>query len=83
MINTVNSFSMYVNIVFLRTWHVEVSSRVVGTDIWKALLRISHYSLLVVVLLFNNVHGKHIRSCRDSQLTEPHFSWAGLDLLSG
>ena len=37
----------------------------------------------VVVELFFNVHGKHLRSCRDSQLTLPHFSWAGLDLLSG
>ena len=37
---------------------------------------------VVVVLLFY-VHGKHLRSCRDGQLTEPHFSWAGLDLLSG
>ena len=39
-------------------------------------------SYVVVVLLFN-VHGKHLRSCRDSQLTLPHVSWAGLDLLSG
>ena len=37
---------------------------------------------VVVVLLFY-VHGKHLRSCRDGQLTSPHFSWAGLDLLSG
>ena len=36
----------------------------------------------VVVLLFY-VHGKHLRSCRDGQLTLPHFSWAGLDVLSG
>ena len=36
--------------------------------------------VVVVVLLFY-VHGKHLRSCRDGQL--PHFSWAGLDLLSG
>ena len=26
--------------------------------------------------------GKHLRSCRDGQLTEPHLSWAGSDLLS-
>ena len=38
--------------------------------------------VVVVVLLFY-VHGKHLRSCRDGQLTLPHFSWAGLDLLSG
>ena len=38
--------------------------------------------LCAVVLLFY-VHGKHLRSCRDGQLTLPHFSWAGLDLLSG
>ena len=37
----------------------------------------------VVVALLFYVHGKHLRSCRDGQLTEPHFSWAGLDLLSG
>ena len=36
----------------------------------------------VIVLLFY-VHGKHLRSCRDVQLTTSHFSWAGLDLLSG
>ena len=39
-------------------------------------------STAVVVLLFY-VHGKHLRSCRDGQLTLPHFSWAGLDLLGG
>ena len=38
--------------------------------------------VVVVVLLFY-VHGKHLRSCRDGQLTQAHFSWAGLDLLSG
>ena len=38
--------------------------------------------VVVVVLLFN-VHGKHLRSCRDGQLTLPHFSLAGSDLLSG
>ena len=38
--------------------------------------------VVVVVLLFY-VHGKHLRSCRDGQLTKPHFSWAGVDLLSG
>ena len=38
--------------------------------------------VVVIVLLFY-VHGKHQRSCRDGQLSEPHFSWAGLDLLSG
>ena len=40
------------------------------------------FRIVVVVLLFY-VHGKHLRSCRDGQLTLPHFSWAGLDLLSG
>ena len=29
------------------------------------------------------VHGKYLRSCWDGQLTQPHFSLAGLDLLSG
>ena len=38
--------------------------------------------VLLVVLRFY-VHGKYLRSCRDGQLTYPHFSWAGLDLLSG
>ena len=38
---------------------------------------------VVVVALLFYVHGKHLRSCRDGQLTFPHFSWAGLDLLSG
>ena len=39
--------------------------------------------VVVVALFFFYVNGKHLRSCRDGQLTEPHFSWAGLDLLSG
>ena len=39
--------------------------------------------VVVVVVLLLYVHGKHLRSCRDGQLTYPHFSWAGLDLLSG
>ena len=39
------------------------------------------FKVVVVVLLFY-VHGKHLRSCLDGQLTEPHFTWAGLDLLS-
>ena len=34
-------------------------------------------NIVVVVLLFY-VQGKHLRSCKDG-----HFSWAGLDLLSG
>ena len=38
-------------------------------------------AIAVVDLLFY-IHGKHLRSCRDGQLTKPHFSWAGLDLLS-
>ena len=29
---------------------------------------VSHLNLVVVVLLFD-VHGKHLRSCRDGQLT--------------
>ena len=35
--------------------------------------------VVVVVVLFY-VHGKVMSGC---QLTLPHFSWAGLDLLSG
>ena len=41
-----------------------------------------NFFVVVVVLLFY-VHGKHLRSCKDGQLTQPYFSWAGLDLLSG
>ena len=37
----------------------------------------------VRVMLLFYVHGKHLWSCRDGQLTNPHFSWASLDLLSG
>ena len=40
-------------------------------------------STSVKVVLFFNIHGKHLWSCWDGQLTLPHFSWAGLDLLSG
>ena len=39
--------------------------------------------MAVVVELMFNVHGKHLWSCRDGQLTLPHCSWAGLDPLSG
>ena len=39
--------------------------------------------VVVVVALLFYVHGKHLRSRRDGQLTYPHFFWAGLDLLSG
>ena len=39
-------------------------------------------SELVVVLLFND-HAKQLWSCWHGQLTQPHFSWAGLDLFSG
>ena len=42
----------------------------------------SHLEPIVVVVLLFYLHGKHLRSCRDGQLTEPHFSLAGLDLLS-
>ena len=38
--------------------------------------------LVSVVLLFY-VHCKHLRSCWDGPFTLPHFSWAGLGLLSG
>ena len=34
-------------------------------------------------LMLFYVHGKHLWSCRDRQLTYPYLSWAGLDLLSG
>ena len=40
-------------------------------------------TLLCYVVLLFYVHGKHLRSCRDGQLTLSHFSWAGLDLLKG
>ena len=40
-------------------------------------------NVVVDVDLLFYVHGKHLRSCRGGQLTLPHFSWAGLDLLSG
>ena len=39
--------------------------------------------VVVVVSLLYYVHGKHLKSCRNGQLTYPHFSWAGIDLLSG
>ena len=61
-----------------------------GESIWHRSFSFSNYvselyallHVVVVVLLFY-VHCKHLRSCRDGQLTWPHFSWAGLDLLSG
>ena len=36
--------------------------------------------IVVVVLCCFYVHGKHLRSHWDGQLTKPHFSWAGLDI---
>ena len=36
-----------------------------------------YFKNFVVALLFY-VHSKHLRSCRDGQLTWPRFSWAGL-----
>ena len=55
---------------------------------WTGGVKISKVCILdtvgfVVVALLFYVHGKHLRSWRDGQLTYPHFSWAGLDLLSG
>ena len=35
-----------------------------------------------VVVLLLNIHGQQLWSWRDSQLTLPHFYWAGLYLLS-
>ena len=36
----------------------------------------------VVVLLWFYIHGNHLWSCKDGQLTKLHFSLAGLGLLS-
>ena len=36
----------------------------------------------IVLLFYVHVHSKHLRSCRDGQLTYPHFSWTSLDLLN-
>ena len=46
------------------------------------MIGVSSNVVVVVVLLFY-VQGKHLRSCRDDQLAQPHFSWADLDLLGG
>ena len=43
----------------------------------------SHMSYKSCVAVLFYVHVKHLRSCRDGQLTYAHFSWAGLDLLGG
>ena len=53
------------------------SSSVIST------VQLGYCDFVVVVALLFYVHGKHLRSCRDGQLTSPLFSWAGLDLLSG
>ena len=39
--------------------------------------------MLFVVGLLLYVYGKQLWLCRDGQLTGPHYSWLGLDLLSG
>ena len=41
------------------------------------------FVVVVVVVLLFYIHGKHLWSCRDGQLTWPQFSCTGLDLLSG
>ena len=44
---------------------------------------IKHGDREFLLLLLCYVYGKQLRSCRDGQLTKPHFSWSALDLLSG
>ena len=56
---------------------------VVQTSLVHWVCRLHAPGMVVVVVLLFYVHVKHLRSCRDGQLTWPHFSWAGLDLLSG
>ena len=41
-------------------------------------IHLKGFVVVVVVVLLFYVHGKHLRSCRNGQLT-----WAGLDLISG
>ena len=68
-----------IEICCLRPYHVENTGPRPITEIKQ---RRAPLVVVVVALLFY-VHGKHLWSCRDGQLTLPHFSWAGLDLLSG
>ena len=48
-----------------------------GCKIAGSVLLYSIIVVVVVVLFY--VHGKHLRPCRDGQLTYPHFSWTGID----
>ena len=72
-IRPITSFSVRSNM------YTSIQSKVNSVTLFKNGKSIEEF---VVVLLFY-VHGKHLRSCRDGQLALPHFSWAGLDLLSG
>ena len=70
---------------FMSTQHLKTELQLRGgiQDNSKISFLMSQRFVVVVVALLFCVHGKHLRSWRDGQLTEPHFSWAGLDLLSG
>ena len=73
----VNYKQTYIS-VYIYMFH---KCQTVALDSYTAVIK-AKVSNVVVVLLFY-VHGKHLRSCQDGQLISPHFSWAGLDLLSG
>ena len=63
------------------TYKLVVKVKVKAPRISLSWLVLKTEDFYCIVLLFY-VHGKHLRSCQDGQLTKPHFSWAGLDLLS-
>ena len=88
IVNAFKTTKLYYSGLLLSTAFVVVGRvgylRVTGVlvpDMYIHVL-VSIFKIVIVVLLFY-AHGKHLRSCRDGQLPLPHFSWAGLDLLSG
>ena len=64
------AFTVPCRIVFPKPKHLEIMVCIKYGKYW-----------LNDLLLY--VHGKRLWSCQDGQLTWPHYSWAGLDLLSG
>ena len=85
MINLLN-VRVYFTVIFLRMPQKKLKllrEKVYMLENFILILSIALQSNNFVVVLLLHVHGKHVRLCRDGQLTLPLLSWAGLDLLCG
>ena len=63
--------------------HMQVYALLKRRKLNGGFCRNSKYRIWLVGFIVFYVHSKQLRSCWDGQLTLPHFSWAGLDLLCG